>query len=136
MTVNKLIYTKSIVFKWSSVWRSLIRFLNSQTGLPYQDIVFVGDNGVRKTNLLRFLKEIGSSPCIRWMQGGSSRLGWLYRSREEWITAGLLIEWGAVNKSVWLIIKHFRNTLYPMGIKTNTYIFIIIISKFSWIIEK
>lgn len=37
-------------------------FLNSQTGLPYQNIVFVGDNGVGKTNLLRFIKEIISSP--------------------------------------------------------------------------
>lgn len=27
-------------------------FLNSQTGFPYQNIVFVGDNGVGKTNLL------------------------------------------------------------------------------------
>lgn len=37
-------------------------FLNSQTGLPYQNIVFVGDNGVGKTNLLRILKEIISTP--------------------------------------------------------------------------
>lgn len=37
-------------------------FLNSQTRLPYQNIVFVGDNGVGKTNLLRFIKEIISSP--------------------------------------------------------------------------
>lgn len=37
-------------------------FLNSQTRLPYQNIVFVGDNGVGKTNLLRSLKEIISSP--------------------------------------------------------------------------
>lgn len=37
-------------------------FLNSQTGLPYQNIVFVGDNGVGKTNLLMNLKEIISSP--------------------------------------------------------------------------
>ena len=37
-------------------------FLNSRTGLPYQNIVFVGDNGVGKTNLLRFIKEIISSP--------------------------------------------------------------------------
>lgn len=36
-------------------------FLNSQTGLPYQNIVFVGDNGVGKTNLLRSLLEIISS---------------------------------------------------------------------------
>ena len=37
-------------------------FLNSQTGFPYQNIVFVGDNGVGKTNLLMNLKEIISSP--------------------------------------------------------------------------
>lgn len=38
-----------------------LEFLNSQTGLPYQNIVFVGDNGVGKTNLLRSLLEIISS---------------------------------------------------------------------------
>lgn len=37
-------------------------FLNSQTGFPYQNIVFVGENGVGKTNLLMNLKEIISSP--------------------------------------------------------------------------
>ena len=33
-------------------------FLNSQTRLPYKNIIFVGDNGVGKTNLLRSLLEI------------------------------------------------------------------------------
>lgn len=33
-------------------------FLNSQTELPYKNIIFVGDNGVGKTNLLRSLLEI------------------------------------------------------------------------------
>lgn len=37
-------------------------FLNSQTGFPYQNIVFVGDNGVGKTNLLMNLREIIGSP--------------------------------------------------------------------------
>ena len=33
--------------------------------------------------------------CVdRNKQGGSSRLGWLYRSREEWTTAGLFFERG------------------------------------------
>lgn len=37
-------------------------FLNSQTGFPYQNIVFVGDNGIGKTNLLMNLREIIGSP--------------------------------------------------------------------------
>lgn len=37
-------------------------FLNSQTGFPYQNIVFVGDNGVGKTNLLMNLRKIIGSP--------------------------------------------------------------------------
>lgn len=37
-------------------------FINSQTGLPYSNIIFVGDNGVGKTNLLRSLEEIVGSP--------------------------------------------------------------------------
>lgn len=37
-------------------------FLNSQTGFPYQNIVFVGDNGVGKTNLLMNLREVIGSP--------------------------------------------------------------------------
>lgn len=36
--------------------------MNSQTGFPYQNIVFVGDNGVGKTNLLMNLREIIGSP--------------------------------------------------------------------------
>ena len=37
-------------------------FLNSQTGFPYQNIVFVGDNGVGKTTLLMNLREVIGSP--------------------------------------------------------------------------
>lgn len=37
-------------------------FINSQIGLPYSNIIFVGDNGVGKTNLLRSLEEIVGSP--------------------------------------------------------------------------
>ena len=41
-------------------------FLNSQTRLPYQNIVFVGDNGVGKTNRVSsslFLKTSWKHPC-------------------------------------------------------------------------
>lgn len=39
----------------------------------------------------------------RLKQGSSSRLGWLYSSREEWTTACLLIEGGTTYQGIWKV---------------------------------